>query len=461
MKLTITTLSDLIIHLDVSGDMELENFKALCSLETNIDATNMSIFFNGKPLQESNKTLSFYGVQDGDMLLVKDGRGNQTMNNANFLGQLPQMDFSSIQVPNHLVQNERREAENIFATLRSNPEQVATLRVNNPRLAEAFDGGIEEFAKTLRIQQEARAKEDQRRIRMLLADPFDSEAQRMIAEEIRRQQIDSNMETAMEYLPESFAEVAMLYINCKVNGFPIKAFVDSGAQSTIMSKACAERCNILRLIDNRWSGIARGVGTQRILGKIHLVQLELNGVFVPCSFTILEHQPMDMLLGLDMLRRYQCSIDLKANVLRIGTTGTETPFLSESEIPKFARLNVNEDIAQDDVQKAIQESLKESSPMSGVSAQTPSTSGHQSSMFLNYRLNFFLTNCPITFFWLKGSGSNSSTGSRHSEADIQELVSMGFKREQVIIELDAFNGDKNQAIAALFAKSIIVPDNLK
>lgn len=38
---------------------------------------------------------------------------------------------------------------------------------------------------------------------------------------------------------------------------------------------------------------------------------------------------------------------------------------------------------------------------------------------------------------------------------------MGFKREQVIIELDTFNGDKNQAIAALFAKSIIVPDNLK
>ncbi|OTF82889.1 rings lost / DNA-damage inducible protein ddi1-like protein [Euroglyphus maynei] len=375
--------------------MELENFKALCSLETNIDATNMSIFFNGKLLQESNKTLSFFGVQDGDMILVKDGHAGTSLSNAGFLGQqLPQLDFSSIQVPNHLVQNDRSEAENIFATLRSNPEQVATLRVNNPRLAEAFDKGIEEFAKTLRTQQEARAKEDQRRIRMLLADPFDSEAQRMIAEEIRRQQIDSNMETAMEYLPESFAEVAMLYINCKVNGFPIKAFVDSGAQSTIMSKACAERCNILRLIDNRWSGIARGVGTQRILGKIHLVQLEINGVFVPCSFTILEHQPMDMLLGLDMLRRYQCSIDLKSNVLRIGTTGTETAFLSESEIPKFARLNVNEDLSQGDVQKAIQESLKESSPMSGVSsaAQTPSTSsGHQSSLYFYQNLSF-LTN---------------------------------------------------------------------
>lgn len=31
---------------------------------------------------------------------------------------------------------------------------------------------------------------------------------------------------------------------------------------------------------------------------------------------------------------FQCCIDLKNNVLRIGTTGTETPFLPESEIPE-------------------------------------------------------------------------------------------------------------------------------
>lgn len=34
-------------------------------------------------------------------------------------------------------------------------------------------------------------------------------------------------------------------------------------------------------------------------------QVQIEGDFLPCSFSILEDQPMDMLLGLDMLKRHQ------------------------------------------------------------------------------------------------------------------------------------------------------------
>ena len=361
MKLTFTTLSDHIFNIDVSEDMELENLKVLCSIETNINVEKIAVLFNGNTLSDNKKSISQYGIKEGDMLFVQEIKTQQSVDNP-----FSNIDFSSIKLPNGLENsiNPINQASSVYETLRSNPEQVALLRVNNPRLADAYDEGLETFSRMLSEQQEALVKEEQRRLRMLLADPFDSETQQMIAEEIQRQQIDSNMENAMEYLPESFGEVTMLYINVKVNGHPIKAFVDSGAQSTIMSKACAERCNILRLIDNRWSGLAHGVGTQRILGRIHLVQLEINGDFLPSSFMILEKQPMDMLLGLDMLRRYQCTIDLKLNVLRIGTTGTETNFLHENEIPKF---NKSEEEA---IQNAIQSSLRSMKQQSSSSTST-------------------------------------------------------------------------------------------
>jgi hypothetical protein len=62
-----------------------------------------------------------------------------------------------------------------------------------------------------REQQREREEKNAERIRMLNADPFDPDVQEKIAEEIRLKNVETNMETAMEFAPESFGQVS----NCK------------------------------------------------------------------------------------------------------------------------------------------------------------------------------------------------------------------------------------------------------
>ena len=107
-----------------------------------------------------------------------------------------------------------------------------------------------------------------------------------------------------------------------------------------MSSKCAERCEILHLLDTRFAGTAVGVGTGKILGRIHIAQLQVENQFFPCTITVMDSEQglgdknMDFLLGLDMLKRHRCNIDLAKNALvfKIGNGTLETKFLHEKDL---------------------------------------------------------------------------------------------------------------------------------
>ena len=365
MQLTIITPEAKIFNLEVIPETELEHIKAMCEFESGIPSSEIQLSWNGQ-LLDVKKTLSAYGVSNGEVLKLQRIQGTSELKQAREspTPNLPEIDFGSMKMP------EKRNAKQ-----------------SDPNVEE----GIQEVIELHRMNG-----------------------------------VNENYAAAMEHAPESFAKVLMLYIDCKVNGHPVKAFVDSGAQQTMMSQRCAERCDTMRLVDKRWAGTARGVGTQRIIGRIHLCPIQIQGDFFSTSFDVLKEMDMDILLGLDMLKRHQCTLDFKNNKLIIGTTGTETPFLGEADAPENARLNrpesdaSQEEMETDDGQQA-ERTEKSASEASGVPSQP------------------------------------SSTTPSLPEADILTLISQGFSRQQATDELTKANGNVDQALAALLAKAFTFP----
>ncbi|KAJ2820376.1 DNA damage-inducible protein 1, partial [Coemansia furcata] len=223
------------------------------------------LMHDGKKLGGAEQSLKDLGLKSGDMVYIADKSHQPPAYAATGSSAQPPA------LPQRIGQGQLDpQLEAHRQQVLNNPQLMRQLSVSRPDIVRAAQTDPTEFGRLLlQLQEEQRNGQDERDREMerLNANPFDIESQRKIEEMIRQENVMRNMETALELNPESFASVAMLYIDVIVNGTPIKALVDSGAQATVMSHSCAERCGIMRLVDTRFSGEARGVGKAKILGR--------------------------------------------------------------------------------------------------------------------------------------------------------------------------------------------------
>lgn len=406
MRLSFTNDVGQTYDVEVDPQMELENIMALLEAESGIPPQEQSISFDGRELTNPRATIQECGIRDNSVLLLR--------RKVTIAGRTAEQD-----------------AEMMRLQILGDPQLMEEIRLTQPELARAIVSDPRRFAELfarLRRQQQDLELQRRREVELLNADPFDVEAQQRIEEAIRQQAVLENMQHAIEYSPESFGRVTMLYIPIEVNSRPVKAFVDSGAQQTIMSPECAEACGIMRLLDRRFSGIAKGVGTARILGRVHSAQLKIADLHLACSFTIMEGRDVDLLFGLDMLKAHQAIIDLEKNALRIQ--GREVPFLAEHELPVNARILDNAE---------IDETVEGGSSGNVGTTNQPSSSTQQ----------FPGSGQTLGQAPQSREATRTST-SAFSESSISTLMGLGVTREEAIRALEASGGNIDVAASFLF-----------
>lgn len=221
----------------------------------------------------------------------------------------------------------------------------------------------------------------------------------------------------------------------------------------------------MRLLDSRFSGIAKGVGTAKILGRIHIAQIKFGSVHLQSSFTVIDQPDMEFLLGLDMLRRHQGIIDLNKNVLRIGNE--EVEFLGEKDI----HLARNEETVEEKVQERkindeqmMQSAILESINDNNVVAMDDNVSENvvsdieiedvpNNNMNINDNVGGGDGNSLLSSIMQQiGSNANANVGRNTvNENDIQTLINLGYSRDDCLNALRFSGGNVEMAASYLFS----------
>eukprot|EP00644_Phytophthora_capsici_P011481 jgi/Phyca11/18515/fgenesh1_pg.PHYCAscaffold_37_\ len=282
MHVTVTSADGgQVAQVSVEPSQQLSSVGPQLQQQFGIPEAAQVLLLNGSPLR-LDQTFEQAGVKDDDLLVIMrnpsaPAASRPAVPSAATSGARPGMKLHDIPA--------NPTPETLLDIMDKNPQLLAELQQVNPKLATALEtksvSDVRMALMLMHMEAASRKFEEQQEIEALERNPFDADAQAKIAERIRLSNVQKNMEIAIEEMPEAFGRVTMLYIPCEVNGTQVKAFVDSGAQSTIMSSSCAERCGIMRLVDKRFAG--QEIPSSEDRAESAQPPATLGGVPVPAS----------------------------------------------------------------------------------------------------------------------------------------------------------------------------------
>lgn len=191
-----------------------------------IPPNNQKYLYDGNPLAP-DVTFENAGISDGDLIVIArqvslpnniagrndSSAANLTQNSnarvSDRAGDNQNLPNRSQPPPSHAPQNLTPQMQQLFTDF---------LRGVNPNpggaIGQSGQGRVTEMpANNVRSTN--------------FLDPMSMEGQKAIEEQIRQQNINQNMEAALEHNPEAFGRVFMLFIDCKINSTSsVKAFID-------------------------------------------------------------------------------------------------------------------------------------------------------------------------------------------------------------------------------------------
>ncbi|RWS14203.1 hypothetical protein B4U79_17311 [Dinothrombium tinctorium] len=127
-----------------------------------------------------------------------------------------------------------------------------------------------------------------------------------------------NVPRTLGFLPD-IVNQRNVFVDAKINEIQVQVMIDSGAESSMMSRKAASHLRLFKYTDLRKSRISSGLGPVVVIGKIPPVPIEFDShtiLFMP--FDVLYGVEFELIiLGSDFLTWYGCQIDFDSKRLNI------------------------------------------------------------------------------------------------------------------------------------------------